>query len=1192
MMQKRNARAPGFAALMGLVLLLGCSDGLPPDPSRDNGQDFGEKFFNVICQRMAYTSSVQAHQRSLAANQKDPAQPVRPLDVSGSRYRLACRYGAKYLPPDAQRSDPKVYTLVQSRAELVRAINLIFPDNELSAIQDYLVKILPLTDNDRFPELVDRAVTLLKDQLEPNDKLHWSLARLDHRVGYRPRSVALGVIRELLQYEPLHKDLNTLVGFIGEGGKGHKALLDLVEALGFELRTAEALSGPQGDPQRTLAQALALLFSQDRRLAGGGKPMWLVRRDWRGVARVRRDPKTGALPAPFSDQDGDGLADIDALGRYVTSRASAAVPEPFHYGDKASDAAAARDGQGRALTGDAQLVFDYIDLDTTLLAGLARDALEILDYDKDVAVQLALGASLLLGERKPLTKRAGGESLSYSGYDTNTSAAVDLAHAALQTLRDPNIDATLEAATLLLEKHEGKMARLVDAAMAARDLADKYPGAEIVDGSNLWDDLIPVLQRVVRTPGLTEDIIEALADPRTTNMGGILGNFAEYRDIHTLDKSYDKVLGSDGKAPAFARPVDRSKPDRRESSGADNRSIQQRIMHIINNTNGMKLCNRDNACLGIKVLGQDLCFVRFKACELFEVKNGAHFYVQSIARLRDGQGKLTTTPKATLTLNLPSSIKTILGAAGISEGWVLETISGIKGMTTHPTTEALNRLMFMDKYPQALAMLQDPAVDIDGHTVYSYHLGSLLSLEVPHQGLNHSYPVTFLDAIRPVIQAFADNNAEQLFLDLCSVMHRHWPSRRSVPFHQLQSPMGKDGIYGSAIVNWEPYLAEVMLKTDLMPALTAAAPALKELKLADGRRALPELVKSIAFLVDPQATSTRVQARKRTCKTDAQCGGCSGSGGPRCVGGRCTPRTATCKSDGKSVVTCSNSSTNCLTPYYLFADAFAAKRAALDRARTKGQTREVKAWNDSTSELVDIFFEVKGPATAARFDNRRIVPAAKLLLNFVRERLRYHRAQGDLASWLEDDLLDGLTDALESPLAARGVDFFKLLEGDAAVKKVIYALADHLIDEAKNSPAFRAVLTGMADMTQLLVDDLNLVPVAHALGDALGARVGLVKAALRFAQPALAADDPKRPILVEVLRNAWKEQRPGISPVQTLLDLATEVHRQNPGAGSAYVGQDFKNALFEARDFLENNETGLSKFFQIVKDRCVHKPCN
>jgi hypothetical protein len=176
-------------------------------------------------------------------------------------------------------------------------------------------------------------------------------------------------------------------------------------------------------------------------------------------------------------------------------------------------------------------------------------------------------------------------------------------------------------------------------------------------------------------------------------------------------------------------------------------------------------------------------------------------------------------------------------------------------------------------------------------------------------------------------------------------------------------------------------------------------------------------------------------------------------------------------------------------------------------------------------------------------------------------------------------------------------------------------------------------------MVQLLLDDDDLLPLARAVGEAASPKNGLIEAALRFLRPALDADSigvacdtsaecpaehgcvplsiktavPDRSCTVDkdcgvggacsggqcfkarscskrtltrILRNAYQEQTPGKSPVQTLLDLATELHRLHPGEGTAYSGADFAEAFRQARDFLANQETGLEKFFEIVKSRC------
>ena len=1272
-----------LALVLAAVLSSGaCSESLQQALQPDQTQNFGEQFFNIMCQRVAYTSSRTGHQASLAANKKDPSVPVRPLDVSGQEYRLACRYGPQHLPAHARARDPKVWTLVDGRNKgdtgpsnrklLVDALNNMFlgsskvsPTQEaklLSDVQDYLVKILPLTDNDLFPNVVRKGASFIKTKVEQNTVLHDSLARLDTRLGYRPRQTALGVPRELLAYKDLHNLLNTVLAFAGVKGEGHASLMALVDALGFELRSMRRVDDPkrkdpvhQATRDRTLRLTLDLLLSQHQDFKSKNGALLLARRDWRGVVNVLASAG-GVLPSPFQDKNKDKQADIDSLGRFITVGGKV-PPAPFHHDKTVQDTAARRDSLGRALTSAGKPVYDYVDLDATLLAALARDAVDILDYKKDIAFGVLLGLPPMLGQRKTMTMPGRNESMTYKGYDANKSPLLELVHALTQTMRDPNIDATLDAAVQLMKKHAPEAARLVDAVLDARERGKAHPEAAMDPRTTLWDDAVPLVAEMVNTKGLVEDLMKALGSPGTKNLGQMISNYMLYRDVHVLDKNNKKVVAAGGGMPGFKSKVIRTIPDGTSGHAGDNRSIQQRLTHIIHNTTDMKMCNKKGGAvkvLGITVLGP------FKECELFKVDDGALLYTQSIARLRDSKGNLTNTPKGHLKLNLPSNIKAILDGVEknlgivIKQDAILEFLSGITGMTTHPTTEALNRLMFMSSYPKALSDLQDPPKDIDGHLITSYHQGSLVSWEVKHPGFSCSAtdPCTFFDAFRPIVQAFADHNKERLFLDLLGVFHHHWASKKNNLF-QFTNPKGKDYATGSALVNWEVFLAEVLAQTDLMAGLQAASPKLVKLKLSSGASAIQALNKTLAYVTDP--TASPVLAYR-------------------------DGKKSVLKSDGKTTVTCGKNSIHCVTPFYLFADAFAAKRAAMrscafdcpacgdgicsvgegvkscpkdctlscgdnkcaasENARScprdclgkcgdglcnrsanaagkvvqenysschwdcplacsdgkcsaaeRNQKTASDSWDRSVSDLADVFLETLGKGTTTRFKNKKLPAVAEVVVGFLRKRLAVHRAKKDLVNWLSVELPDELVSKLKSPVIPGAVDFLRLVEGDSKVRKSIYDLASFLIDEVNQNPAFRSSLTGIADVAQLLLDDLNLVPLARVMGDALARKAGLIDAALRFLQPSIKVDTKKT--LSTILANAWSESdtRPGESPISTIFTLATEVHRKHPGAGTDFVGQDFAQTFLETRDFLANGETGLEKFFEIVKSRCGGYPC-
>ena len=87
-------------------------DAKDPSPSASS---FGEKFFTIACQRVAYTASLNAAKGG----------PDIPVDVAGQRYGRACRHGAQFLPEDTRVHAPKVATLFQFREPLIEAVNMI-----------------------------------------------------------------------------------------------------------------------------------------------------------------------------------------------------------------------------------------------------------------------------------------------------------------------------------------------------------------------------------------------------------------------------------------------------------------------------------------------------------------------------------------------------------------------------------------------------------------------------------------------------------------------------------------------------------------------------------------------------------------------------------------------------------------------------------------------------------------------------------------------------------------------------------------------------------------------------------------------------------------------------------------------------------------------------------------------------------
>ncbi|MFW6023468.1 MAG: hypothetical protein ACOC9O_01870, partial [Myxococcota bacterium] len=346
-------RVAGLAALG--VAAASCATDIDTERVAPARGTIGEEVYKVVCQRFAADAY--------------------PNDVSGSMSRDLCegRVGPEAAPAsDETEAHARLVALAENRARLVAAIDQVIPEDLGSPMNRLLVDMIPLYDPpaERLPEatraLADVLVTLSEDA-----EAVAALERLMHREGYRRLRNALGVARPALRYPDLDAFLDTSLAAIDEGGVAERPWQDLLRAGAFEM----ALDEPDADEPgpSTLELTRDLLFTE-RAVFGAGEPLHMARRDPRGIVR----PAGGVVADPFVDTDADGLADVDSLGRFVDADGTPlGLPAPFALLDEGD---VARDEFERAERTDGSgLYYDHVDLDPTLLAGLAREIGPLVD---------------------------------------------------------------------------------------------------------------------------------------------------------------------------------------------------------------------------------------------------------------------------------------------------------------------------------------------------------------------------------------------------------------------------------------------------------------------------------------------------------------------------------------------------------------------------------------------------------------------------------------------------------------------------------------------------------------------------------------------------------------------------------------------------------------------------------------------
>ncbi len=1094
------------------LLAAGCKPVI--DTERDSVDDgsFGTTVVTLMCKRLAYLEDLE-----------DGGT----VDVSGDDYRDICRLGLA--PPDDAPDNLKA--LLAERDDLIRGVDTVFPEAFLPALQAYLSSdgFLAAYDDDTASHGIDALIGLL-DELAADDDATAALARLDLRAGYRPLGPGLGALRAAVRFPEQGALLLGLAEAVTEGGVAAEPWRALVAALGATLRDTDQTATPveRDDADRTMQLAVALLLGESD-LLGTGAPIPLVRRDPRGVAAP------AALAGPFVDGDADGLADLDAAGHYVDADgAPVKVPSPFTL-PEGIDASPwdNRDELGRPLDEADTLLYRYRDLDPTVLAALARDGVQLMDPDRRTGLDLVRGASLLLGPRADATRGYGtGEELDYRGYDTAQSPLLDMAHAYLQLLRYPGIDQVLALARQLMVDHEPAVARLLEAVITTARLADAHPEAGMPASAPFWDDLVPVIADILSRPQLVEDLLAALERPEVKELGDLFRKQMLYKDRFDIDQSTMALVGD------FTTEVDRTQPD----SGF-NRSIFERLLHLINDTSETVQCNKPNARARDPNTG--LTLATYDECQLVRVDDMAVFYLQSIAYAKDGAGNVICEnsagdqagtapdgagciaagriprPKASFAFNWGPVVQAAIDAQGGDA--YLESSSGIAGFRTHPTPQAIDRLLFLDPLPPSVADTMDPAEDKDGDVLHDQHVGTLPVYEA--EG--------FFDKIRPVLQAFADSDAEYLFVEIMKVLHKHWATADSADY-QNQDPAAPEYVMGSGASSYEPLIGDMLAQRVLLDALVDLAPELNAITVGGDRYA--QVVREAAtFLL--------------------------------------TPLDGLVNRAGVAVD----------SPWHLLADAYLAKQARLAQGGD-----DAAAWTDSVSELIDLMFRgEEDPTDGWRFVNRNTRGVQVAVIDHLRGRIARHDQLGDRAAWVADELPGDVERLATGPVFAAVADFVSALEAAPDTRDRMVALNRYLVDQGSSDETFRAVITAAADFLQLMIADRDVAPLARLAGRSMALERGWVDDQMQLVREISRADTDDT--LATLLRQLFDETRPGRSALADLIDGIAEVHRARPFVelGQEYQPADYQALFAGLSHFLAEERRGLRKFIAIIKDRVV-----
>jgi hypothetical protein len=1114
----------------------------------------------------------------------------------------------------------RIEALARRRADLIEAFDATFPDADLDVknvaasdpaascdpaagprtlgreLADMLGRMAPLYNDGTIPQSTESLARVMQ-AFQKSPEAQVALARFASRNGYRPPEVSPGMVRPLLAY-PRLRDLSaeslrlmaadsnpydpdpvkTPDGTrVVQPGAAYESLTRMLQATHEELRTAtvdppltalaitkdlqngrDVLSRPRGN----LEVLETLFYATDASFGVAGPSRWIVKRDPRGYASVVVGSSgPGGVPTPFVDKDGDKLADVDSVGRFVTST-GLPPPSPFLSVDAVETSPAPRDPFGRAMNG-AALFYEYLDTSHTFTAQMMADMRPMVDPDPthnhETIMNAAGGAYVFFGKRTgpntatksyapdpsleqtwPLTHAEPAPAdiktrpvvLTYDGYDANQSPMLDLVYAIGQLLGDRSMDDTLAFVRKMMVDKTPELARISGDALAFKAIADKHPEAQFRNAKSVfWDEMLDSIAQIAKEPGLLEDLLRSLGNDDSLALKDIYSGYMKFGDRISYDRNdlngdfYNfttkKVKDS------MKTPVDRSKPDT-----GTTRSAFQRMVQAVYDTAGVTACNKPSAVVhakGVPIAGSaDLPLSgSYKECEVFKIENLARFYLNSIV------GKASLYFRPSIMRNGVAGI----GAASVS---TIEQSSGITGFwdppdakTFRPTPRWLNRLVNFD-------VEADSVNTGDKNYTTNHFLRDLQGLHIgtavcPERSIADPDPDAadanpdkmihglrtckdgdwldqrdrdatlvwedfgFYKAMSPMLNAFITHNREDLLIGMMSAMHRHWQTEKGTPGEcNPKDPKDPHWCGQDGLVSYEPLLAEAF-QGDILTALH-------------------DLEKTLETVTVPHCTTIDPATKRCTATADVDgltvlaetARGLFDADRSKAIG--LTDRF------GKATAARNDGGTNPqVTPIYLLTGALSGMDdafAAFAQAHPEDKERQAK-WRLARSQLVDQFLRINGTTTSSSFANASIPKITPTLLDMLRAQLFANcpasfTAPYPRCKWARDDLSKKMTDVVKGPIFAGSMDVIDALRSDNGARRELQALLAYLMDNASKNDALPTMLASASDLIQLMKSDADTVPMLHVLAEAAAgpqkdAQGNVVQSSMMDSQSALLA---------------------------------------------------------------------------------------
>jgi hypothetical protein len=256
-----------------------------------------------------------------------------------------------------------------------------------------------------------------------------------------------------------------------------------------------------------------------------------------------------------------------------------------------------------------------------------------------------------------------------------------------------------------------------------------------------------------------------------------------------------------------------------------------------------------------------------------------------------------------------------------------------------------------------------------------------------------------------------------------------------------------------------------------------------------------------------------------------------------------------------------------------------------------------KVWLAARSQIIDTLLAVEMREDKPRFKLEALDTALPQALLLLRQQLLANcpdPAQGVECSWVKSSLKD-ISDAVESPLAARVVDVVNALRADTASRTELGRISSHLLG-LDDPQAHASIVAALMDFLQVLDDDESMRPLAGLLAQALSSEDASERNVLAprtldllarfFAAPEggeCAGVDPHH-AFAEVFSRAVNPMAEGQrAPIEVLIDSALRVNRKNPRERTDMQPEDMQSVGSELSKLMLDPASGLEQLYAVLR---------